>query len=317
MENNNSTNKVIYKEIECKSALNKIKTNKYPFTYSLNVYRGCVHSCPYCYARYTHWYLGYEKPEDYDNIIFVKANIDKVLEKELSKPCWKKELVSLGTATDSFQPIEKKYQLTRKCLELFSKYNTPIIFSTKSSLVIRDVDILKKIQNNAYVITALTFTTLNEKLRKIIEPKASSVNRRIETLRILKENGIIVGIHLLPIMKYVNDSRESISQIVKLASKYNIDFFIYGGFNLSSDIVRKRFLKEICKYNPSIYLKYKISLAKNEVENGFAPDYKTIVKEEMKKHSFNPSSIKDIITNLMNEKNKKNVSSKESQLSLF
>ncbi len=310
---------ISYKKINCKTALNKLQNTKFGFKYSLNIYRGCLHSCPYCYARYTHWYLGYDKSEDFDKNIRIKANIDKILENELTKNTWKRELVSLGTATDAYQPIEKKMMLARKCLAIFEKYKTPIIFSTKSSLVSRDIDVISEINKKSFAAVAMTFTTLDENLRKVIEPFASPINKRIDALKQIKQNGIITGIHLLPIMKYVNDSRESISQIVKLAKECEIDYFIYGGFNITSHLVQDAFLKTMLKYNPQIYSKYKAELKDKTIDDkNYIDSINAMVKEEIKLNNLKITSLSEIMKKAkMDLRIGSNSTNKYSQLTLF
>lgn len=285
-----------YKEMECKSALNKIRTPQFSFGYSLNVYRGCIHRCPYCYARYTHQYLGYEGENDFYNKIHVKTNIAEVLEKELTKKGWRGDIVSLGTATDPYQPAEKKYGLVRKCLSLFAEHNVPVIFSTKSDLVERDIDLLSEINRATFCGVALTITTLDDKLRRIVEPYATSVMRRIRVLDKLKRSGIKTGIHVLPIIKYLTDSPRSISRIVELASEVDADYFIYGGMNISSPLMRKSFLDMLRKYNPAIYFKYKCEIKSGTLYNKeYLEKLTRTVEKEKHRYHYNPASLGDII----------------------
>lgn len=290
--------KTTYMEVECKSALNKIKNPKYHFSHTLNIYRGCIHKCPYCYARYTHWYLGYDEIDDFMNTVFIKTNVNTLLEKELSKASWKNHLVDMGTACDSYQPIERKYKLSRKALKLFAKYRTPVVFSTKSPIVTRDVDVLKELNERAFGMVAVTLTTTDESIRKIMEPHASSVNHRINTIKTLKENGIKTGIHILPIMKYINDSEESLSKIIKVAKHYEIDYLIYGGLNISSYQIRKSILNALNKYDKKLYFRYN-----NEFRNRSYSDkyyYEQIynmIKKLIQKYSLNLTNPQDLIRN--------------------
>src|SRR5271154_3168544 len=136
---------VEYIEIKVKSALHhtRLPYHPHPFYYSLNLYRGCRHGCPYCFARYTHWFLGFQRK------IQVKTNLIEVLDEELSNPRRKKDWVSLGAATDPYQPAEKKYQLARGAFQVFAKHAWPVAFSSKSDLVVRDLDVLKEITDKA------------------------------------------------------------------------------------------------------------------------------------------------------------------------
>src|ERR671910_1386286 len=132
-----------YIETPCKSALNRV--NGMPFRWSLNPYRGCTHSCHYCYARLSHTYLGMNADEDFETKIIVKANMPDVLRQELARRSWTRERVAIGTATDAYQPCEGRYQLTRRCLKALRDAHTPVSIVTKSTLVLRDLDLLKQL----------------------------------------------------------------------------------------------------------------------------------------------------------------------------
>jgi DNA repair photolyase len=312
----------VYHEVECKSALNKTKTDRFHFGYTLNVYRGCIHSCPYCYARYTHPYLGFEKANDFDKFIFVKTNIKERLEKELSSKNWNRDLVSLGTATDPYQPIEKKYKLVRKCLRLLADYHTPVIFSTKSDLVTRDLDILSEINTKSLAAVAITLTTADDSMRKLFEPRASSIKRRIKALMEIKKSGVKTGLHLLPIMKYINDTSESISEVIRIAKECDVDYFIYGGLNTKSPVVRVNLLDAVKRYDPAIHSIYQREFNKNTFNNKRYTDYiDKLVKNEMKKHNLKPASLNDIMRkayiNMRHENKNRQKKKTELQLSLF
>ena len=154
---------ITYREINCKSALNKIN-NKYGFCYDLNIYRGCIHKCYYCFAVYSHKYIN---SRDFFGEIFVKKNIAEVLEKELSSRNWKRDIINLGSVTDNYQECEKDYKLMRDILKLLIRYKTPMCISTKSDLILRDFDLIDELSNIVPVRIATTITTLNEKLSSI------------------------------------------------------------------------------------------------------------------------------------------------------
>src|SRR5215212_10189406 len=132
-----------YREIPCKSALNRV--SGMPFRWSLNPYRGCLHGCHYCYARLSHTYLGMNADEDFETKIIVKINMPEVLRQELRKPSWTRERVAIGTATDAYQPCEGRYRLTRRCLQTLLEHQTPVSIVTKSTLVLRDLDLLAEL----------------------------------------------------------------------------------------------------------------------------------------------------------------------------
>ena len=146
--------KIIYREINCKSAINKIE-NKFGFCNDLNIYRGCLHKCYYCYAVYSHKYIN---SRDFFSEIFVKKNIAEVLEKELSSKSWKRETINLGSVTDSYQKAEEDYKIMPDILKLLIKYKTRMCISTKSDLILRDFELIDKLSNIDPVRIASTIT---------------------------------------------------------------------------------------------------------------------------------------------------------------
>lgn len=220
--------KFSYQTITCKSALNKINSFL-PYHYDLNIYRGCEHCCVYCFAKYSHKYL---EDNHFFNHIYIKENIVEELEKKLSSKSWKRDVINLGGITDSYQPIEKEKKLMPKILRLLIKYKTPAIISTKSSLILRDIDLLKELSDVAGVQIACTITTLDQNLASILEPNASSIKLRMKTIQTLKEAGLTVGWHLMPIIPYITATRNNLKNIFEIASKCQIDYMITGLLNL-------------------------------------------------------------------------------------
>ncbi|HEY5039279.1 MAG TPA: radical SAM protein [bacterium] len=246
---------VEYIEIKVKSALHhaRLPYSPKPFYYSLNLYRGCRHGCPFCFARYTHWLLGFQNSFDFQRKIQVKVNLLEVLERELSNPRRKKDWVNLGAVTDPYQPAEKKYQLARGAFKLFAKYAWPAVFSTKSDLVLRDLDVLKEVVNRADGGVAMTLTTLDLKLQKLLEPHAVSIERRLNALRELKKHGIPCGIHLMPIIPFVTDTDEAIEGMIKTAIEIGVDYFVYNVLRLRGEVVRGYYFQTLKAFNPSLF----------------------------------------------------------------
>lgn len=245
---------VEYIEIKVKTALHhtRLPYSPKPFYYSLNLYRGCRHGCPYCFARYTHWFLGFQNSFDFQRKIQVKVNLLEVLEKELSQPRRKKDWVSLGAATDPYQPAEKKYQLARGAFKLFAKYAWPAVFSTKSDLVLRDLDVLKEVVDRSNGGVAMTLTTLDPKLQKFLEPHAVSIDRRLEALRTLKRRGIPCGIHLMPIIPFVTDTDEALEAMIRTAKEIDVDYFVYNLLRLRGEVVRGYYFQALKNHDPSL-----------------------------------------------------------------
>ncbi|MFA6540791.1 MAG: PA0069 family radical SAM protein [Bacteroidota bacterium] len=201
-----------------KSALAKNTSPDIPFTYDLNPYRGCEHGCVYCYARPSHEYLGFSAGLDFETKIMVKPDIHLLLEKEFKKKSWIPQAVSLGGNTDCYQPIEKKMELTRKCLEVFLRFQNPVDIITKNYLITRDRDLLSGLAAQDLVRCTLTITTLDKKLQGKMEPRTSSPEMRLKAIEELAKAGIPVSVNIAPIIPGLNDSE--IPAILKRAQEH-------------------------------------------------------------------------------------------------
>lgn len=213
-----------YKEMSCTTGFKKLK-RKMPYAWDLNIYRGCEHGCKYCYAIYSHQYLD---SDQYFNDIYVKTNIVELLEKELSSPSWKREVVNIGGVTDSYQLVESKYQLMPEILRLLIKYKTPCIISTKSDLILRDYDLIDELSNITYVNVAATITSMDENIRKKIEPNAVTSLRRFEMLKEFSKTNASIGLHFMPIIPYLTDTRENIDALYAHAKDSQVDYVLPG-----------------------------------------------------------------------------------------
>lgn len=244
---------MVIEEIKIKKALNRLHSNFLPYKWDLNVYRGCSHRCQYCYALYSHKYL--ENGKNFFDTIYVKTNIVESLEKQLSSKRWKHEVINLGGVTDSYQLIEEKYGLMREVLKLMIKYKTPIVISTKSDLILRDMDLLEKLAKVTSVNVAVTITTMDENIRKQIEPGARPSEKRLEVLKKLAGKNIGLGLHLMPILPMITDNEENIENIFREVSKVPIDYAICGFLNLRS-ATRVNFLDFIKRNFPNLFNDY-------------------------------------------------------------
>ena len=153
------------------------------FDRSINPYRGCEHGCAYCFARPTHAYMGLSPGLDFETRLFAKPNAARLLEKELARPGYQVRTMAIGTNTDPYQPIERRYRIMREILEVLDRANHPVGIVTKSALVTRDVDILSRMATRGLVKVALSVTTLDRKLARAMEPRAATPERRLEALR--------------------------------------------------------------------------------------------------------------------------------------
>jgi DNA repair photolyase len=176
------------------------------FDRSINPYRGCEHGCVYCFARPTHAYLGLSPGLDFESKLFVKPEAAQLLEKELAAPSYQPKVIAIGTNTDPYQPIERKYQVMRRILEVLERAGHPVGIVTKSALVLRDVDILARMAERKLAKVALSVTTLDADLARKMEPRAATPMRRLETLRRLAQAGVPTTVMVAPVIPALNDS---------------------------------------------------------------------------------------------------------------
>jgi DNA repair photolyase len=176
-----------------------------PFEFSLNPYRGCEHGCAYCYARPTHEWLSLSAGLDFESKIFVKEDAPELLRKELSSPKWIPQCVSISGVTDPYQPVERRLEITRRCLQVFAEFKNPIGIVTKNALVTRDIDVLKELAAVDAAMVFLSVTTLDTELARTMEPRASAPAARLRAVTELAGAGIPVGVMVAPIIPGLND----------------------------------------------------------------------------------------------------------------
>ncbi len=176
-----------------------------PFDQSINPYRGCEHGCIYCFARPTHSYLGLSAGLDFEAKLFAKPDAAKLLEREISRPNYEVKTLAIGTNTDPYQPIEKKYRIMREILEVLDAASHPVTIVTKSALVTRDADILGRMAERGLARVAISVTTMDRALARTMEPRASTTTRRLEALRMLGEAGVPTSVLVAPIVPGLTD----------------------------------------------------------------------------------------------------------------
>ncbi len=186
-----------------------------PFRFSLNPYRGCEHGCIYCYARPTHEYLGFSAGLDFERRIFVKIEAPELLRAALISPRWQPQPVALSGNTDCYQPIERQLRITRRCLEVLLEFRNPVTVVTKSTLVLRDLDLLQDLARANLAQVAISITTLDGHLARLLEPRAAQPKRRLEALSALASAGIPTMVMAAPIIPGLND--EEIPRILAAA----------------------------------------------------------------------------------------------------
>jgi DNA repair photolyase len=195
------------------------------FDASLNLYRGCEHGCAYCYARPTHEYLGFSAGLDFESRILVKEDAPELLRKELSAPRWEPKVLSLSGVTDSYQPVEKRLRLTRRCLEVLAEFRNPVAVVTKNHLITRDIDLLSRLSQHDAAVVAVSLTTLDDDLRRVMEPRTSRPARRLAAIEALSSAGIPVGAMTAPVIPGLND--HELPDLISAAAEAGASFAAY------------------------------------------------------------------------------------------
>ena len=292
--------------LEAKTILTKVKDGSewYGVDYNMNLYRGCSHGCIYCDSRSNCYHIdNFDVPKG-------KKNALLILEKELSK---KKDhgVVGIGSMSDTYNPLELKYEQTRGALKLLSKYNFGVSIDTKSDLILRDLDLLKEINAKNNVIIKFTITTPNDELASIIEPYVCVSSKRLKAIKTLSDNGIFVGIMMNPILPFITDNEDDIKKLVKLAHDSGAKFIhTFMGMTLREN-QRDYYYEKLDKNFKGLkekYIKYY-----RERYNCPVPNYKELYKvftNECDKYGI-LYNMKDIIKTY--KKEKKN----NEQISLF
>jgi DNA repair photolyase len=213
---------VRYEEIESGSAIQRVEGMT--FRWSLNPYQGCVHGCHYCYARRYHGFHELDAGDDFSSVIFVKTNIERLARLELSRPSWEKETVSIGTATDPYQPIEGRYRLTRACLNAFVDHANPVSLVTKGTLALRDRDLLSALSAGPGCTVCFSLTTLDTDLWRSLEPGTPPPRQRLRVMQRLVDAGVHAGVLLAPVIPGLTDDPAGLEGVVRAAADHGARF---------------------------------------------------------------------------------------------
>lgn len=257
--------------VKAKTILTKVKDGSewYGVDYNMNLYRGCSHGCIYCDSRSDCYHI-----ENFD-IVKGKENMLHILESELSKKRLK-GVVGIGAMSDTYNPMEIKYQQTRVALQLISKYGFGVSIDTKSDLILRDIDLLKEINSKNNVIIKFTITTPDDNVSKIIEPNVCVSSKRLEAIKKLNDNGIFAGIMMNPVLPFITDKEDDIKKLVELANEYGAKFIhTYMGMTLREN-QRVYYFEKLDEKFPG--LKEKYIKTYGDRYNCLVPNYKQLYK---------------------------------------
>jgi DNA repair photolyase len=267
---------VRYFEIASRSLLNRTRPGM-PFEWSLNPYRGCEFGCRYCYARYTHEFMELRESDDFEDRIYAKSAIEPILRRELKRIDGSKG-IAIGTATDPYQPAERRFGRTRAALEVFARHSgLALSITTKSDLVGRDLPLLQEIAKHNSISVNMTITTLDRDLARLLEPRAPRPDLRLKTVRALADGGIPVGVFPNPIMPLITDQEERLDKLAKAARDHGATYF-GGGVLFLMPCSRRVFFPFVEKHFPHLLRRYQERYEKAAYLKG---PYKEMIRDRI------------------------------------
>ena len=214
----------VYHEIRAKTILNRVRGM--PFEWSISPYRGCIHACTYCYARASHSYLGYDNGADFEHEIVVKTNAVDLLRYEIQQPKMRGQTIVTGTVSDPYQPAEAQYRLTRDSLEVLLHSQNPASITTKSSLIVRDIDLLSEMARGPGCTVNITITTVDRDIARKLEPRAPSPEQRLAAIRKLADAGVEVGVFVGPVFPGLTDEPNQLENLAASVAEAGGTFLV-------------------------------------------------------------------------------------------
>lgn len=262
---------VEYFALESKSALNRESSGRMPFDWTLNPYRGCEFGCQYCYARYTHEFMELRDTFDFERKIYAKTNGPELLRGELARARDRGQSIALGTATDPYQPAEKQFEITRRILEAFAGFEgLDFSLTTKSVLILRDLELLKTISKRHRFSVHLTVTTTDRRLARLLEPKAPPPEKRLEAVQQLAEAAIDVCVNAMPIVPGITDDPPALENLVRSAAAAGART-LHGNVLFLMPTAMSHFMPFLEAEFPHLVARYRRLYARSAYLNG---DYK-------------------------------------------
>jgi DNA repair photolyase len=245
-----------YLEDTCKTALNRVpEASHVPFRWTINPYRGCTHSCHYCFARAFHTYLDLGIGEDFSTKIVVKTNVAEVLRGELAARRWSGETIAMGTATDPYQHCEGRYKLMRGILRALVDFENPLSILTKSTMIVRDLDLFCELDGVAPLSVSMSIGTLDESVRRVVEPGTPPGRKRLEILSRFAEAGISTGVLVAPILPGLSDDEEHLDEVLHACAEAGVGYAVPIVLHVRSSI-REHFMPWMERTYPWLYPRY-------------------------------------------------------------
>lgn len=272
------------REISAKSVLHYHAT-KFATHWDANIYRGCEHSCVYCFAQYSHKYLD----ADFFGDIFVKANAPEVLAKEFRRRTWQKDIVNIAGVSDAYQTVEAERKIMPEVLKNFIAARNPLAMATKSTLPLRDIELFAKLAKCSDVYIAVSVSTLNEDFRKKIEPNAAPTLERLAMLREFKKIGCHTGILFMPIIPYISDDAQNMDEIFRIGKDLGVDSMNTWQLHLRGN-VKKQFFTFITEHFPDLLTRFQeLYRGGSEVSSAYKEDLNRKLQDLRDKYALHTS----------------------------
>lgn len=249
---------VEYLEQPCKSALNAVRGM--PFKWSLNPYMGCEHRCAFCYVRFFEQRADRPSDQRYGRAIRVKTNVAEVLRRELSRPSWRRESVSMGAATDPYQPAEGRYRLSRGCLQAFADFSSPVGIVTRGPMIVRDLDVLTTLARRAELTVNFSVPTLNDEIWRRTEPGTAHPRQRLRALSRLAEAGVRANVGMAPILPGLTDRPEQLEEVVRAARDAGASA-VWANLLYLREGTREHFMETLARHWPELLARYEAEYA--------------------------------------------------------
>jgi DNA repair photolyase len=252
-----------YLQIEVKTILNKCTSPRVPFSWTINPYRGCEFGCRYCYARYTHEFMGMPKWEDFEEKIFIKRDAGRLLAREFDPAKLCGQHIAIGTATDPYQPAERRFKVTRAILQVLALApGLHLSITTKGDLITRDLDLLTRIAARSRVSVNFTITTLDRRLARLVEFRAPTPELRLKALQAVRQAGIRAGVSMAPILPDITDSRASLEAVIAAAREHRATHLFWNVLFLKPS-ARQAFLPFLEQHFPHLAKRYAARFARS------------------------------------------------------
>jgi len=252
-----------YLRIDARSILNRCSSERMPFAWTINPYRGCEFGCRYCYARYTHEFMGLTRWEDFEEKIYLKRDAARTLERELASARLRGQSIALGTATDPYQAAERRFRVTRSLLAVMVRARgLSLSITTKSDLITRDIDLLRRIAFRNSVHVNMTVTTLDRRLARLLEFRAPTPDLRLAALRALREAGLPAGVTVSPVLPDITDAPANLESVIAAAQEHGATYLFWNVLFLKPS-AQAAFFPFLEQHFPHLATRYAVRFARS------------------------------------------------------